>query len=212
MMGQVRPARLDRPLRRTALDPTYTDPALEEMVRVAAERARAEARAEGYAAGWSQGRQAAADRVRAENTAAALRLEADREAAGRTMSRLLRALGEAARSARTAVTPEWAEVADTLAEGALQLAAAALGRELRSVDDTVVESVRGALRQLAEPGEAVVHLNPADATLVSGEDVGVRVVADPAVPVGSVVALTPGQRLRHDLPAALAAAEAVLRS
>jgi hypothetical protein len=40
----------------------------------------------------------------------------------------------------------------------------------------------------------------------------VRVISDPRVPVGSVVVLTPAQRLRHDLPAALDAAEAVLRS
>jgi flagellar assembly protein FliH len=197
----VRPAQLDRPLRRLGLDPTYTDPHLEELVRVAADRARHEARAEGYAAGWSQGRQAAGEKAQRE-----------RSIAGQKMAKLLAALGDAARAARVAVTPEWAEVADTLAEGALRLAAAALGRELRSFDDSLIQSVKDALQLLAEPGEAVVHLNPADAALIlDGPELNVRVISDPSVPVGSLVSLTPAQRLRHDLPAALSAAEEVLR-
>jgi flagellar assembly protein FliH len=209
----VRPARLDRPLRRVSLDPTYADPHLEELVRVAADRARNEARAEGYAAGWSQGRQAAAEKGQVDTAVAARQADSERTLAGRKMAQPLTALGDAARTARAATTPEWAEVADTLAEGALRLAAAALGRELRSVDDAVSQAVKGALLQLAEPGEAVVHLNPADAALVlDDETVSVRVISDPGVPVGSVVVLTPSQRLRHDLPAALALAEEVLRS
>jgi flagellar assembly protein FliH len=209
----VRPARLDRPLRSTSLDPTYTDPYLEELVREAAERARHEARAEGYAAGWSQGRQVAAVKAAADNAAAARELETERIAIKQKAAQLLTALGEAARAARATVAPEWAEVSDTLADGAMRLAAAALGRELRSIDDAVAQAVKTALQRLAEPGEAVVHLNPADAELVlDDETIGVRVISDPRVPVGGVIALTPAQRLRHDLPDALDAAEAVLRS
>jgi len=209
----VRPARLDRPLRATSLDPTYTDPYLEELVRVAADRARHEARAEGYAAGWSQGRQAAAAQAQFESVAVARQVEFERNAASRKAAKFVAALGEAARAARVIVAPEWAEVSDTLAEGALRLAAAALGRELRSIDDAVAQAVKGALRLLAEPGEAVIHLNPADAIQVlDDETLGVRVISDPRVPVGGVLALTPAQRLRHDLPAALDAAEAVLKS
>jgi flagellar assembly protein FliH len=209
----IRPARLDRPLRRTTLDPTYADPHLEELIRVAAEHARHEARAEGYAAGWSQGRQAAAARSTADHAAMTAQLTAERAAAGKKTARLMTALGEAARAARVTVAPEWSEVADTLAEGALRLAAAALGRELRSIDDAVAQAVHTALQLLTEPGEAVAHLNPADAALALDEPtLGVRVISDPRVPEGSVIVLTPAQRLRHDLPAALDAAEAVLRS
>ena len=209
----VRPARLDQPLRRAVLDPTYTDPHLEELVRVAADRARHEARAEGYAAGWSQGRQAAAAKAQTENAAVAREIDLERIASARRLAQLLSSLGEAARAARATVAPDWSEVADTLAEGAIRLAAAALGRELRSVDDTVVESVKGALQRLADPGEAVVHLNPQDAALVLDDPtINVKVISDPRVPAGSVIALTPAQRLRHDLPAALDAAEAVLKS
>jgi flagellar biosynthesis/type III secretory pathway protein FliH len=137
----VRPAHLDRPLRRTTLDPTYTDPHLEELVRVAAEQARHEARAEGYAAGWSQGRQAAASRSAAEHSAIAEQAVLARQAVAGQINRLLGELGEAARAARSAAAPEWAEVADVLAEGALQLAAAALGRELKTVDGAVALAV-----------------------------------------------------------------------
>jgi flagellar assembly protein FliH len=210
----VRPARLDQPLRRaTTLDPTYTDPHLEELVRVAADRARHEARAEGYAAGWSQGRQAATLKARDETRATAMEVDGERLASARRVAQLLSSLGEAARAARVTVTPDWSEVADTLAEGALRLAAAALGRELRSIDDAVTQSVKDALQRLADPGEAVVHLNPVDAALVLEDPtVTVKVISDPRVPVGSVTALTPAQRLRHDLPAALNAAEAVLKA
>ena len=209
----VRTARMDRPLRRVSLDPTYTDPHLEELVRVASERARLEAQAQGYAAGWSEGRQAAALKAQAVEAVAARQAEADRIATGQKMTQLLSALSEAARTARAAEMPEWAEVADTLAEGALRLAAAALGRELRSIDDVTVTSVKAAMALLAEPGQAVIHLNPADAELVLDDPtLGVRVISDPGIPVGAVVALTPAQRLRHDLPSALAAAEAVLRA
>jgi flagellar assembly protein FliH len=211
-MVEYRPARFDRPLRGTAIDPLYTDPALEEMVRVAAERARQEARAEGYAAGWSQGRQAATAKARNEQQNQAEIGEVERADLRLRVSELLSALAEATRTARVAAAPEWIEVADVLASGALQLAAAALGRELETVDGAVLQAVQGALRHLAEPAEAVVHLNPVEAGLVDPEIVGVRVVADPNVQPGTVTVLTPAQRLRHDLPAALAAAEEVLRT
>ena len=209
----VRPARLDQPLRRARIDPTYADPHLEELVRVAADRARHEARAEGYAAGWSQGRQAAAIKAQSETAAIAMQVDSERIASARRVAQLLSSLGEAARAARMTVAPDWSEVADTLAEGALRLAAAALGRELRSIDDAVAQSVKDALGRLADPGEAVVHLNPVDAAMVLDDPtVTVKVISDPRVPVGSVTALTPAQRLRHDLPAALNAAEAVLKA
>jgi flagellar assembly protein FliH len=209
----VRPARLDRPLRRTSLDPTYSDPHLEELVRLAAEQAREEARAQGYAAGWSQGRQAAAAKALAESEATLEHHGAERAVAATRITQLLSSLAEASHAARVAAAPEWIEVADVLTDGSLQLAAAALGRELQSVDGAIAHAIKAALRKLAEPGEAVIHLNPADAALLKDDaTIGVNVVADPSVSSGSVLMLTPSQRLRHDLPAALAAAEAVLRS
>jgi flagellar assembly protein FliH len=208
----VRAARFDRPMRSLAIDPNYSDAHLEELVRVAAERARETARAEGYAAGWSQGRQAAGKQAQAESQVVAAQFEAQRAAIGQQLQQLLTALAQATAAARQVSAPDWIEVADVLASGALHLAASALGRELKSVDDEVAEAVAGALRQLAEPGEAVVHLNPAEADLVDPIAAGIRVIADPDIAPGTVTVLTPAQRLRHDLPAALAAAEEVLRS
>jgi flagellar assembly protein FliH len=208
----VRAARFDRPMRALAIDPNYSDAHLEELVRVAAERARETARAEGYAAGWSQGRQAAGKQAQAESLAVAGQIAAQRTAVGRQLQQLLTALAEATVAARQVMAPDWIEVADVLASGALHLAASALGRELQSVDGQVAEAVASALRQLAEPGEAVVHLNPAEADLVDPIAAGVRVIADPEIAPGTVTVLTPAQRLRHDLPAALAAAEEVLRA
>jgi flagellar assembly protein FliH len=209
----IRPARLDRPLRKTTIDSTFTDPYLEELVRAAADQARQDARAEGYAAGWSDGRQAAAVRAEAESVFQAKQAAAERAAVSRQAAHLLAALADATRSAGTSVAPQWTEVSDTLADGAMRLATAILGRELRSIDNAVAASVKAALALLAEPDEAVVHLNPEDAALVLDDDtLSVRVISDPRVPVGGMLALTPAQRLRHDLTDALDAAEAVLRS
>ena len=192
----VRPARLDRPLQQGTLDPGYSDPHLEQ----------------GYAAGWTQGRQAAAEQAQVQAAEAADELERQRQAAAGQLRQLLAGLAEAARATSQRSASEWSEVADVLGEGALHLAQALLARELHSVDDALMLNVRAVLQQLADPTQAVVHLHPQDAALIKDVPDGVRIVPDPAVPVGGVVALTPAQRLRLDLPEALARAQEVLRS
>jgi flagellar biosynthesis/type III secretory pathway protein FliH len=155
---------------------------------------------------------AAADAAQQMNRSTVAAFEAEKADLRRRVGKLMTALAETTAQARGTTVPEWTEVADTLTEGALRLAAAALARELESVDDALLTSVKGAIRRLSQPGDAVVHLNPVEAELLDGAVPGVEVVADAGVPPGSVVALTPAQRLRHDLPAALAAAEEVLRA
>jgi flagellar assembly protein FliH len=209
----VRPARLDRQLRRSAIDPAYSDQHLEEIVAKAAEAARERARAEGYAAGWAEGRQAAAEQARQQ--AAQLAEEAARRLERDTarLRQLIAQLGEAVLTARRSAIPEWEEVADAVADGAIRIARAAMARELRSIDEPVADAVRRGLERIADPGEAVIHLHPDDAATVGASlPEGLRVVPDPTVPAGGVVVLTPAQRLRLDLPSALAAAERVLRS
>jgi flagellar assembly protein FliH len=208
----VRPARLDRPLQQGALDPGYSDPRLEQMIREATEQAREAAQAQGYAAGWMQGRQAAAAEAQVQAAAAAAQLERERQAVVAEMRQLLGGLAQAANVMSQRSASEWSEVADVLGEGALQLAQALLARELNSVDDALMLNVRAALQQLADPAQAVVHLHPQDAAMIKDVPDGVRIVPDPAVPVGGVVVLTPAQRLRMDLPEALASAQEVLRS
>jgi flagellar assembly protein FliH len=209
----VRPANLDRPLHRGSVETQYSDPRLEELVRVAAARAREEAQAQGYLAGWAQGRRAATEdsaRARAGQQQENQRLRA--EITGEAQH-LMESLRDAAREVQEAQLPEWNEVVDALTDGALRIARAALGRELRSTDDQVTLAVRTALQHVGASTETLVHLNPDDAELLKDEVAeGVTIVPDPALLPGSVTVLTPTQRLRQDLPAALAAAEEVLRS
>lgn len=209
-----RPARLDRPIGRRLLAPGYADPALESMVAAAAGKAQEAARAHGYAAGWAQGRQAAAEQAAAEQQARTARLEQDRREVATRGQALLAALAEAVRREQHAAAPQWHDVADALADGAMALAAAALGRELATVDEPLLEAVRVAVRTLGDPDTVAVHLHPADAATLTLADLpaGVRLVPDPEVPQGAVHAQTPVQRLLVNLPAALAAAEEVLRS
>ncbi|MBT0771414.1 hypothetical protein KIH74_20925 [Kineosporia sp. J2-2] len=209
----VRPAQLDRPLHRGTPGAQFSDPKLEQAVRAAADQARTDAQAQGYLAGWAQGRQAAAE----ENLAVrATQLEETQQLRAELAHRaedLMVALREAARQVHEATLPDWNEVADALTDGALRLAKAALGREMSTVDESVEQAVRTAVRQVSASDEAVVHLNPDDAETLGQAGVeGVRIVPDPELAPGSVTVLTPTQRLRHDLPAALAAAEEVLRS
>lgn len=208
--ARVRPARLDVPLRRSALGPAYADPVLENLVAGAAERAREDARAQGYAAGWSQGRQAAAAEAAEQARTGQLREQQQRDAETARMTGLLARLADAARGMRSAQTIELTDVATALADAAVELAAAVLDRELTTVDDALRRQVLAALTRIADPDAAVVHLNPADAGRLTELPGGVRVIPDAAVPTGEVVVLTPAQRLRLDIPAALAAARQVL--
>lgn len=211
---QVRAARLNRPLVGAALggDVGFADPRLDEIVRHAAQQAREQAQAEGYAAGWAQGRQAATKRERDEAAHRARLTETVQRDLAQRSAGLLAGLAAAARAQQAAAVPEWEEVADALGAGALAVAAAALGRELQAVDSVVAEGVRTALRALADADQVELHLNPADAPLLSGAELpaGVRLVSDPEVPAGAVHAWTSTQRLRVNLARAVTAAEVVL--
>ena len=210
----VRPARLDRPLTSGRFGTGYADAQLQELLAQAVEQAREAALAEGYAAGWALGSKAAAEKAAAAETRRRERAEAERQSIARNAKPLLAALAEATRRQQQAGLPAWYEVADALADGALGLAAAALDRELRSVPAPVAEAVRVALRAMAGQDVVAIRLHPDDAALLPADSLpdGVRLVADGEVPRGGVLAQTPAQRLLMHLPAALAAAEEVLRS
>lgn len=210
----VRPVRFDRPLAGAAAAATgaaWGDPALDAVLAEVVENARREGLAQGYAAGWAAGRRNADDVARVEAAERAGRLRMERDAVLAAARGLLEALAEAA--ARRPEEPKWADLADTLADGALTIARAALARELSSVDDDVTARVRSALHALAGDGALVLHLAPADAALLTEHAPdGTVLVADPSVAPGTVVVRGETQRLRLDVPAAVAAAEEVLRS
>jgi flagellar assembly protein FliH len=217
----VTPARMDRPLR--TFGGRWVDPDAEHRIGQAAEVAREQARAQGYAAGWAQGRQAAAAAAAQQQQRHA---DDDARQAQQQAARfdsVLVALTRAASSADVAAAPRWSELADVLADGALAIARAALGRELASIDDPTVAAVRSALAILGEPDEVVIRANASDLALLTsvanrakeagnGAAAKVSFVVDAALAPGDVTLATVSQRLRLHLPAAVAAAEAVLRT
>jgi flagellar assembly protein FliH len=210
----ARPAKLDRPLSGGALGSGLTDPRLQAGLAEAIEQARGAALAEGYAAGWALGSKAAGERADVAERARQTEAASGRQSLAKHAKPLLASLAEAARRQQQATLPAWHEVADALADGALAIAAAALDRELRTVDAPVVEALKVALRTLAGQEVVAIRLHPDDAAMLDPDVLpdGVRLVPDADVARGGVLAQTPAQRLLMHLPAALAAAEEVLRS
>jgi flagellar assembly protein FliH len=223
----VRAARLDRQLtcgpgsslavtRSGDFDRVYADPHLEELVNRAAQAAREHARAEGFAQGWADGRRAAAEAAQAEiERARRASATASSAFAGRAKA-ALSALDAASRVARTAMSPELAALGEAIADGALELASAALGRELAGVDAEVAEAVRTAMRALGTTDVAVVHVNPADLQTLSGLPDGslpdgVRLHPDPDVPEGGALATSANRQVLAHLPSALARAREAMR-
>jgi flagellar assembly protein FliH len=212
---QVRPVRFDRPLHGAGVRAArWGDAGLDAALAEAAEAARAEGLAQGYAAGWAAGRQAAAEREAEEAVERARLAEADQRALATRAESLLAVLADAATAAARATEPTWAELADVLADGALALARAALARELASVDADLKRRVRAALRLMDGDGRAVVLLAPDDADALAGARLpeGIELVADASVAPGTVAVRSDARRLLLDVPAAIAAAEEVLRS
>ncbi|HYY12602.1 MAG TPA: hypothetical protein VE781_16825 [Kineosporiaceae bacterium] len=212
---QVRTVRFDRPLGGGAgAGRGWGDPALEASLADAHAAARAEGLAQGYAAGWAAGRQAALEREASDAADRARALETERRAFAARAQGLLVALADAARSAATSSEPTWDELAGVLADGALALARAALARELAAVGDDVERRLRAALGAVAGDGTVVVRVAPADLALLDGAELpeGVHVTADAGVAPGTIAVRTDAQRLLLDVPAAVAAAEEVLRS
>src|SRR4051812_31324886 len=149
LRADVRSVRFDRPLTgagAVATGGAWGDPAPDAALAEALAVARQEGLAQGWAEGWAAGRRAAEERARAESAERAATFDAERAAVLWQARMLLRSLAEAA-AARPA-EPVWAELADTLADGALAIARAALARELSDADD-VAARVRAALRGVA---------------------------------------------------------------
>jgi flagellar assembly protein FliH len=209
-------ARLDRQLAAGFSGHGWAHPQIEQQIAVARRQAVEAARSEGYATGWAQGRRAAAeaaDALARERDVAAARLA---ERAAVQFESLLAALTKAVHAADAAAVPAWDEVGDAIVEAALGIARAALVRELGSLDDATVEALRTAVRALGDPGEVTVLVHPSDAPLFAAvppdrRPATLRIVTDPTVAPGTVAARTPAQRVAVELPAALAAAEEVLR-
>lgn len=150
------------------------------------EETRESARAQGYAVGWAQGRREAEASVRAESeqlAAAAAAAEARREG---EHAAAVAALREAAVAAHVALAEVCRRVDDQAAGMALELTRALVGAAAADPSH-VLDRVLGLLPQHAV---VQVRLHPAVAA-VAGQlgDLGIAVVADPALGPSDAVAL-----------------------
>lgn len=152
------------------------------------EREYARARAAGYAAGWSQGAQAAQAMIRAEvdDHRAALERAATEQRDG--LATATRALQRAAADLAATSAPAVHDITDALLDAALELASAVLGHEPVAVTEPGRDALHRALSAAGQERPVTVRLNPQDAaTLVAEPPAGVRVVADPALGRGDSV-------------------------
>ncbi|GAB2693953.1 FliH/SctL family protein [Thalassiella azotivora] len=151
------------------------------------------ARAAGYAAGWSAGARAARTQVEREGLEQARRLEADAAAHRDALHLATRALEQAAATLRSTSVPAVEQVADTVVDAALELAAAVLGHEPVAATTPGRDALRRALAGRPDEQAVTVRLAPADAAEVAGAlPDGVTVVPDPGLTRGDSV-------LEHDL-------------
>jgi flagellar assembly protein FliH len=144
------------------------DPAVGRAMDELADVVRRAARSEGYAAGWAEGRRAAAARAVEDAEAA----DRDRRAeAARTAAALraaLTALAAAAEELERRTAPVVTELADAVLETALALAEALLGRELDLSATPAMDAVRRALALAPTDRPVTVRLHPQDAATVAG--------------------------------------------
>ena len=175
--------------------------------------AMAAARSRGYAAGFAEGRRAAAEEqarwlADAEDARAAEGAEAAEHVAV-----LARALRAAAVELREATVPVLGEAESTLVEAAFELATAVVGAALSdriAAARAAVERVVAAADGGAVP---VVRLNPADVEELRGARLApedVRLVPDPSLTRGDAIGELPGGWLDARIGEALARAREVL--
>jgi flagellar assembly protein FliH len=212
-LDDLREIRFDRPL---VDQPAWADPRMGRQLAEATRIAHERGMAAGYAAGWAQGRRAAAEAAKVEAAERAEREEANRRALAARAQTLFAALAQTSRTFTEQITLPWEELIDVLLDGAMRVVASGLGRELAAVDAEVLEAARAALRLLPGPDDSVtLHVNPADVELLDAGDGipdAVTIVPDAGVAAGTVVARNPLQSLPMDLRAALRAVEEVLQA
>jgi flagellar assembly protein FliH len=180
-----------------------------------AERLRAEAQATGYAAGWAEGRRAAADAARTEREQLAVEVTALLAAQDATAVQALMAVTAAVRELEQRTAPAVAAMEADLVAAAFALAETIIGRELASATEPGRDALARALEFAPPGGTMIVRLNPADAavlpdtTTVDGRDL--VVVADPALASGDAVVQCAATTIESRIGAALARAQAAIQ-
>ena len=161
----------------------------------------ADHRRAGFDAGYADG--LAAGRAAAEAEQEARRAELDAQQAHTAV--LLAAIADAAGRIDARQAAAFGDVAHEVAEAALALAAAVIGRE----PAIAVTSVAQALALVPGAIDPVVRLHPDDVAIVQVPD-GVRVVADPTVGPGGCMVDAGDTRVDGRIDAALARARNAL--
>jgi flagellar assembly protein FliH len=183
----VRTARFDVDLRkRDALPP--------ELVA----QVRAEAEAAGYAAGWAQGRHEAQDAAQAQADRDAQAVEEVMALHAVQVDRAIDAVVAAAQSLEQRAIPVVRDIENTVAETALMVAEAVLGRELLTATAPGKEAIARALALAPEQSPVTVRLNPADRMTIGLSDGttelvmdgrAITLIDDPTMKRGDAVAL-----------------------
>ncbi len=218
----ARPARMDAELRSTAfapqggVDARLTDPMLVDVVerarRAAVEAGRATGHAEGYAAGRAA---AAADAARTAAATERTRLAEEQHRSAR-VDEAVRVLLGAADAFRRSEQLVLADVEDVVADLAVSIARAVVGRELALSADRGAEAIARALALAPDGCPATVRLHPDDVAdlgslgaVTAGREV--VLVADPSVEPGGCVVESAGRHIDAQVGPALERVAAVLR-
>jgi flagellar assembly protein FliH len=174
-----------------AVAPAFEPLSLPVLAETEQERAALQAaRARGYAAGFAEGRRAAAEEQRRWIAAAEDARAAESAETADRVAILAAALRTAAVDLREATVPVLAEAESALLDAAFELATAVVGQAL---EDRLAAARAAVARVLsaAEPGAVpVVRLHPDDLAELrrAGLDDGVpQLVADPALSPGDAI-------------------------
>jgi flagellar assembly protein FliH len=163
------------------------DAVTEDTLFALAESARTAARSQGYSVGWAEGQRAAREAARAEAAEAEQRRLAAETRRAQEHADAVAALAVAATHLHESVAATCARVEEQAATLAWEVVTALVGRELVSADG--VDVVQRVLALMPAEPIAAVRVHPDDvATAYALTDAGVRVLPDPSLARGDVLA------------------------
>ena len=153
----------------------------------------------GYREGMAEGLAAGRAAMAAESAAVLARLEA-----------VIRSLDEAASDLHRRQALELAGLENALAQAAVDLASAIIGRELQVAQSPGADALARALALVPAGATATARLHPADAALITDAPGGLRIISDPAVESGGCILDVGDSRIDAQLGSALDRARAAL--
>jgi flagellar assembly protein FliH len=180
---------------------------------------RAEAEAAGYAAGWAQGRGEAKQAAEEQADRDAQAVEEVMAAQAIQVERAISAIATAARELERRAVPTVLDIENTIAETALTVAEAVIGRELRTATQPGREALARALALAPEQRPVTIRLNPADRMTMGLTDGTtelvmdgrpITLVDDPSMQRGDAVAICDATTIDARLGAALERVREVL--